>query len=57
MNKIRICSARDVPCNGMKSYDTEAGLKVLVANAGDTFYAYQGLCPHQDVCLDEGWIV
>lgn len=55
MNKIRICSAKDVPCNGMKAYDTEAGLKVLVANAGDTFYAYQGLCPHQDVCLDEGF--
>jgi len=39
----------------MKEYDTEGGLKVLIANAGDTYYAYQGLCPHQEVCLAEGY--
>lgn len=55
MKRIRICSASEIPPNGMKSYDTSIGIKVLVANAGDAFYAYQGLCPHQDVCLDEGF--
>lgn len=55
MNRTRICSASEIPPNGMKSYDTAIGVKVLVVNAGDTFYAYQGLCPHQDVCLDEGF--
>jgi toluene monooxygenase system ferredoxin subunit len=55
MNRIRICEAREIPTNGMKAYDTSLGVKVLIANAGDEFFAYQGLCPHQDVCLDEGF--
>ena len=55
MKRIRICSASDVPAGGMKGFDTELGVRVLVANAGETFHAYQGLCPHQDVCLDEGF--
>ena len=55
MKRTRICSASEIPPNGMKSYDTAIGVKVLIVNAGDAFYAYQGLCPHQDVCLDEGF--
>ena len=55
MKRIRICSAADIPPNGMKAYDAETGSKVLVVHAGDTFYAYHGLCPHQEVCLDEGF--
>jgi toluene monooxygenase system ferredoxin subunit len=55
MKRTRICSASEIPPNGMKSYDTAIGVKVLVVNTGDTFYAYQGQCPHQDVCLDEGF--
>lgn len=55
MKRIRICSASDIPTNGMKSYDTSIGIKVLVAHSGDAYYAYQGMCPHQDVCLDEGF--
>ena len=55
MKKIPICRASDIAPSGMKTYDTEAGAKVLVINAGDEFFAYQGLCPHQDVCLDEGF--
>jgi len=39
----------------MKDYDIEGGLKVLIANAGDSYYAYQGICPHQEVCLAEGY--
>jgi toluene monooxygenase system ferredoxin subunit len=55
MKKIPICRASDIAPSGMKSYDTASGAKVLVVNAGDEFFAYQGLCPHQDVCLDEGF--
>ena len=55
MKRIRICSASEVPAEGMMGFDTEAGVKVLVVHAGDEFYAYQRLCPHQDVCLDEGF--
>ena len=54
MKRIPICMASDVPANGMKCFDTALGVKVLIANSGDAFYGYQGLCPHQDVCLDEG---
>ncbi len=55
MKRIHICSAGEIPPNGMKSFDSALGVKVLVAHAGDCYYAYQGLCPHQDVCLDEGF--
>ena len=55
MKRIHICKASDIPSNGMKSYDTSIGVKVLIANAGDAYYGYQGVCPHQDVCLDEGF--
>ncbi len=55
MKRIPICKVSDIPANGMKSYDTALGVKVLVANVGDDFYGYQGMCPHQDVCLDEGF--
>lgn len=55
MKRIPICKASDVPANGMKSYDTALGVKVLIASTGDNFYGYQAMCPHQDVCLDEGF--
>ncbi len=55
MSKIRVCNTAEIPSNGMKDYDIEGGLKVLIANAGDYYYAYQGICPHQEVCLAEGY--
>jgi toluene monooxygenase system ferredoxin subunit len=55
MKRIHICKAGDIPDNGIKCFDTSIGVKVLIANAGETYYGYQGLCPHQDVCLDEGF--
>lgn len=55
MSKIRVCNTAEIPSNGMKEYDIEGGLKVLIANAGDRYYAYQGICPHQDVNLGEGY--
>ena len=35
---LPICKASDIPPNGMKSYDTLIGVKVLIANAGDAYY-------------------
>jgi toluene monooxygenase system ferredoxin subunit len=55
MNRVRICNASEIPANGMKTYDTALGIKVLILNSGSAYFAYQGLCPHQDVCLDEGF--
>ena len=34
--------------------ETEDGVKLLVANSGDAYYAYQAMCPHQEVPLCEG---
>lgn len=55
MSKIHVCKASDIPADGMKSFDVSGGLKILIANAGPNFYAYQGICPHQEVCLGEGF--
>ena len=55
MKRIHICKASDIPANGMKGFDTPLGVNVVIVNSGDAFYGYQRLCPHQDVCLDEGF--
>ncbi len=38
----------------MSQCETEDGVKLLVANAGDEYFAYQAMCPHQEVPLCEG---
>jgi toluene monooxygenase system ferredoxin subunit len=38
----------------MKECEAEGGMKLLVARAGDGCFAYQAVCPHQDVALCEG---
>lgn len=55
MSKVHVCRSAEIPINEMKTFDMSDGRKVLIANAGDTFYAYQGICPHQEVCLGEGF--
>ena len=54
MTRTLVCRAADIPCNGMKECVAESGLKLLVANSGDDYFAYQAICPHQDVPLCEG---
>jgi toluene monooxygenase system ferredoxin subunit len=54
MSKTPVCKRADIPENGMKGYDVN-GKRILIASSGDTYYAYQGICPHQEVCLDEGF--
>ena len=54
MDKRFVCPRAEIPANGMIQCETEDGLKLLVANAGDAYFAYQAMCPHQDVPLCEG---
>ena len=49
-----VCPRQSIPANGMIQCETEDGLKLLVANSGDAYYAYQAMCPHQEVPLCEG---
>ncbi len=55
MTKKFLCRTDDCPRDGMKAFEAEGGLKVLVANSGDAYYAYQAMCPHMDVALEEGF--
>ena len=55
MTKKRICMAADVPANGMMECEAEGGVKLLIANAGNLYFAVQAVCPHQDVALCEGF--
>jgi toluene monooxygenase system ferredoxin subunit len=55
MSKTIVCKAADIPMNGMRRFDLPNGLKVLIANAEGELFAYQGICPHQDVCLGDGF--
>ncbi|MFN2645830.1 MAG: cyclic nucleotide-binding domain-containing protein [Burkholderiales bacterium] len=49
-----ICRKSEVPANGLKECQAEGGLKLVVANSGDEYFAVQATCPHQDVPLCEG---
>jgi Rieske [2Fe-2S] domain len=48
-----VCAAADVPANGMKEFPVN-GVSVLIVNAGAAFVAYQALCPHEAVPLEQG---
>ena len=54
MSKRFVCPRSQIPANGMLECEAEGGLKLLVANSGDQYFAYQAMCPHQDVPLCEG---
>jgi len=49
----RVCSASDVPANGMKEFPV-GHVDVLIVNTGAGFVAYQALCPHEAVRLADG---
>ena len=54
MDKRFVCPRERVPANGMIQCETQDGLKLLVVNSGDDYFAYQAMCPHQEVPLCEG---
>jgi nitrite reductase/ring-hydroxylating ferredoxin subunit/(2Fe-2S) ferredoxin len=49
----RVCATSDVGVNDMKEFPVD-GVSVLVINAGDTFVAFQAMCPHEAVPLEQG---
>jgi len=54
MAKRYVCKVADVPANGIREFAVEGGLRLVVANAGNEYFGYQAVCPHQDVPLCEG---
>jgi nitrite reductase/ring-hydroxylating ferredoxin subunit/(2Fe-2S) ferredoxin len=49
----RVCSTSEVPTNGMKEFPV-GDLDILIVNTGAGFVAYQALCPHEAVRLEDG---
>jgi nitrite reductase/ring-hydroxylating ferredoxin subunit/(2Fe-2S) ferredoxin len=49
----RVCATSEVGVNNMKEFGVD-GVSVLVVNAGDTFVAFQAMCPHEAVPLEQG---
>lgn len=49
----RVCTAAEVPANGMKEFRVD-GVDVLIVRTADGFAAYQALCPHEAVSLEGG---
>lgn len=54
MTRRFVCHLGDIPENGMKQCEADGGMKLLVARSGEACFAYQAVCPHQDVALCEG---
>jgi nitrite reductase/ring-hydroxylating ferredoxin subunit/(2Fe-2S) ferredoxin len=49
----RVCRVEDVPATGMKEFAV-GGTSVLVAHTGDAFVAFQAMCPHEAIPLEQG---
>jgi nitrite reductase/ring-hydroxylating ferredoxin subunit/(2Fe-2S) ferredoxin len=49
----RVGLAADVPANGLKEFSVE-GVNVLVVHTGDAYVAFQALCPHEAIPLEQG---
>ncbi|WP_241082672.1 Rieske 2Fe-2S domain-containing protein [Achromobacter xylosoxidans] len=54
MTRQFVCQLEDVPKGTMKTFELEGEKKILIINADQNVFACQGVCPHQDVCLEEG---
>ena len=51
----RVGATGDVPANGMKEFTVD-GFSVLVVHTGDGFVAFQALCPHEAIPLEQGML-
>jgi (2Fe-2S) ferredoxin/nitrite reductase/ring-hydroxylating ferredoxin subunit len=49
----RVCRTDEVPANGMKEFAVD-GTSVLVVHTGEAFVAFQAMCPHEAVPLEQG---
>jgi toluene monooxygenase system ferredoxin subunit len=50
----RVCRADEVPANGLKQFSVSEGLAIVIARAGEEYFAHQAFCPHTEVPLAEG---
>ncbi len=49
----RVCPVDEVPANGMKEFAVD-GTSVLIVHTGEAFVAFQAMCPHEAVPLEQG---
>ncbi len=49
MSKRFVCRVDQCPREGLKAFEAEGGLNVVIASSGDEFHAFQAMCPHMDV--------
>jgi nitrite reductase/ring-hydroxylating ferredoxin subunit/(2Fe-2S) ferredoxin len=49
----RVGPAGEVPANGMKEFSV-GGTSVLVVHTGDAYVAFQAMCPHEAIPLEQG---
>lgn len=49
----RVGPTADIPANGMKEFSI-AGVNVLIVHTGDAYVAFQALCPHEAIPLEQG---
>jgi len=49
----RVGPAAEVPANGMKEFSV-GGVNVLIVHTGDAYVAFQALCPHETIPLEQG---
>lgn len=54
MSRKLVCQIGDMPADGMKAFDLDASMGVLILRSNENIYACQSLCPHQAVCLEDG---
>jgi toluene monooxygenase system ferredoxin subunit len=50
----KVCQVEEVPQSGMKEFAVEGASKILIVNTGSEYFAYQALCPHEAVPLEQG---
>ncbi|CEG54703.1 Methanesulfonate monooxygenase component iron sulfur protein (fragment) [Stutzerimonas xanthomarina] len=53
MSKQPVCKKNDVSEGQMRTFDVN-GQQVLILNSAGNLYACRGICPHQEVALEEG---
>jgi (2Fe-2S) ferredoxin/nitrite reductase/ring-hydroxylating ferredoxin subunit len=49
----RVCRSDEVPASGIKQFSVD-GADIVVIKTGDALVAYQALCPHEAVPLEQG---
>ena len=54
MSRRLACSTNDLASGALRECALDGGEKVLIARAGDEFFACQAVCPHQEVQLCDG---